>query len=505
MLKNIFSIPDTFDPDDHRRRQIINLASITIIFIAFLIGVLSLLVIYYDLDPNGSIAEEALIIPIISTIVVCSILTIATRLSKVSSWFNGMALVIFITLVISQSDTTQQLYNGRSLVMWVIPIMLTAVMLRPGYAFVVSTTISGLIWIFHHNPDGSTNYYSVMALFLIASISWLTMTIANNAIRDAHREAANNKAILENMGEGLLVLDLQGKLLSANQALLNMIPEEELKEILVDPLGKTLQWKRRIYSIIASQVPEVGMVAVFRDETRRHETERARDALIAIASHELRTPLAATMNYLELTLMLIGLGKVNMEEFKENLTRALENSRRLQGLVDNILDQAQIQAGVLELKNRLFNLPSLFEKTRQLLEVLIQQKNLSYELKIAADVPSEILGDADRLHQVLVNLIGNAIKFTNQGGIKVRISAPQKETLSIEVADTGAGIPPEQLPDIFETFRRGSNYAQRERQGAGLGLSIAKEIVTRMGGEIQVASEPGKGSTFTVSIPFQPA
>jgi len=99
-------------------------------------------------------------------------------------------------------------------------------------------------------------------------------------------------------------------------------------------------------------------------------------------------------------------------------------------------------------------------------------------------VPAEITGDPERLHQVLMNLIGNAIKFTNQGGVKVKVSLPQEEMLSIEVADTGPGIPDEQLPDIFEVFRRGSNYAQRERQGAGLGLSITKEIITRMGGEI---------------------
>jgi signal transduction histidine kinase len=114
----------------------------------------------------------------------------------------------------------------------------------------------------------------------------------------------------------------------------------------------------------------------------------------------------------------------------------------------------------------------------------------------------EICGDPNRLNQVLVNLIGNAIKFTNEGGIKVNVSTPTKEKLSIQVADSGLGIPPEQLPDIFEAFRRGSNYIHRERQGAGLGLSIAKEIITRMGGEISVASEPGQGSIFTVLLPM---
>jgi len=270
-------------------------------------------------------------------------------------------------------------------------------------------------------------------------------------------------------------------------------------------LGKTVRWKRKVFTVSVSEVADIGTVAVFRDETRRYETERARDALLAVASHELRTPLTAVMNYLEMLQTLIQMDKVNTVEFNEYINRALENVKRLQNLVNNILDQAQIQAGVIRLKHEPFNLRSLIEKAHQLLEILLHQKNLSYELAIASDVPEEISGDADRLHQVLVNLLGNAIKFTNEGGIRINVSMPLKETLAIQVEDSGPGIPPEQLPDIFEAFRRGSDYAQRERQGAGLGLSITKEIVTRMGGEISASSEPGSGATFTILLPMKAA
>ena len=310
---------------------------------------------------------------------------------------------------------------------------------------------------------------------------------------------------MKNIADGVLVLDLQGNVLSANPALLKMIPADELNEIIAKPLGKTIHWKRKVFSVSVSAVPEIGTVAVFRDETRRHETERARDALLATASHELRTPLTAVMNYLEFIQVLIRTGKINTDEFNEHVARALENVKRLQGLVNDILDQAQIQAGVLNLKHEPFNLRSLIEKAHQLLEMLLEEKNLSYELAVAPDVPAEISGDANRLNQVLINLLGNAIKFTNQGGIRVNVSMPLKERLSIEVVDSGPGIPPEQLPDIFEPFRRGSNYVQRERQGVGLGLSIAKEIVTRMGGEISVSSEPGNGSVFTILLPMEAA
>jgi len=314
-------------------------------------------------------------------------------------------------------------------------------------------------------------------------------------------QAANHEAVLNNIADGVLVLDPQGNLLSANPALLSMIPEEDLQEIIAAPLEKTIEWKHKIFAVTTAPVPDVGTVAVFRDETRRHEIERTKDSMLATASHELRTPLTAMMNYIEMMIAFTQMGRVNTDEFNEYLNRALENGQRLHRLVLAILDQAQIHAGRIELKKQTFNLPALFETTRQLLNSLILKKNLSYELTIHPDVPNEIIGDADRLQQVLVNLVGNAIKFTEQGGVQVVVHCQDAETLTIAVSDTGPGIPAEQLPDIFEAFRRSSDYVYRDHQGAGLGLSIVKEIVTRMGGHISVLSEVGVGSVFTVTIP----
>lgn len=323
------------------------------------------------------------------------------------------------------------------------------------------------------------------------------------AVMEKHNQnqAANHEAVLNNIADGVLVLNLQGGFLSANPALLGMVSKEDLQEIIAKPLGKTIKWKRKVFSVTTAPVPGVGTVAVFREETRRYEIERAKDSMLATASHELRTPLTAVMNYLEMLIVLTRMGKTDMELFTEHLNRALENSQRLHRLILAILDQAQIHAGRMELKKQRFSLLEIFETTRQLFNSLLTQKNLSYELTIHPDVPDEIIGDADRLQQVLVNLIGNAIKFTTQGGIRVVVNCQDAEKLTIAVADTGPGIPMEQLPDIFEAFRRGSNYAYREHQGAGLGLSIVKEIVTLMNGHISVSSEVGVGSVFTVTIP----
>jgi signal transduction histidine kinase len=502
MLKNLLRIPDTFDPNDRRRRQVLNILLIVFTTLTLLVIILSLLVIYYHLDPHGSADEKSYLFSSILFIVINILLLIANRSPKIPGWLTAMIFVTLIIISLTQADTSEQLYNGRSLIFWVFPIMIAAIIWRPAYTFMIAALISGLIWLFSHNANGTANYFSIIGLFAVAFVCWLGMSIANRAISDARRHAASLEAILNSIADGVLVLNPQGNFISANPALLRMVPENELREIIFKPLEKTIQWKHKVFTVTASPVPGVGSVAIFRDETRRHETERARDSLLATVSHEFRTPLAAVMNYLEMLLMLNQMGKTNSEAFNQHLARALDNSRRLHELVSNILDQAQIQAGVLELKQQLFNLPALLEKSRQLLDVLLKQKDLSYELTIARNVPTEITGDPERLHQVLINLIGNAIKFTNQGGIKVKVSLPQEETLSIEVVDTGPGIPEEQLPDIFEAFRRSSNYVHRERQGAGLGLSISKEIVTLMGGEISVSSALGVGSAFTIWLPY---
>jgi signal transduction histidine kinase len=436
------------------------------------------------------------------------------RSPRVPAWVSGAILILFSIVLFAQADTPVELYDGRSLIVWVVPILLGAMIFPVGYQFFITLAICLMMQFLtppnHQYPGSSVNYHAMTILLLVTLISWVAQRISEQAIRDAHKQAeaarhhaSNLEAVLNSISDGVLVLDLNGHVLSTNPALLKMIPEEQLEKLIAKPLDNKLRWKNKFFSITKSPVPEVGSVAIFRDETRRVETDRAKDALLATASHELRTPLTAVMNYLEMIQTFIKMDKISAVEFNEYVDRAIENLNRLRNLVNNILDQAQIQAGALQLKEKLFNLPTLLEKNRQLLDTLLKQKSLDYSLEIAPDVPFEIKGDPDRLHQVLVNLVGNAIKFTKQGGIQVKVFLLNRDNLAIEVADTGAGIPDERLPDIFEAFRRGSDYAQREQQGAGLGLSIAKEIVNRMGGEISVASTLGVGSTFTVSIPLQ--
>ncbi|MGC1378459.1 MAG: ATP-binding protein [Anaerolineales bacterium] len=503
MLKNLFDIPSTFESDDYRCKRSLNILLVSFTGLALLVVIL-----VFTLRVFHSVPVEMTTQPLAIAAVMIALngaLLAANRWLKTPGWLNAAIFVTCLTVAIFLADKPDELSNGTSLVAWVVPIMVGVVLLRPVFVFLITSVISVFILIFSSQANGVPNYYAVITLFAIALLCWLAMSIANQAIRDARRQTANIEAILNGITDGVLVLDRDGGFISANRALLKMIPEDKLREMNSKPLEETIQWKRTVFSVTASAIPGVGSVVIFRDETRRHETERAKDALLATASHELRTPLGAVMNYLELLMMLNEMGQVNTAKFQEHLTRALENCKRLLNLINDILDQAQFQAGVLELKQQIFNLPALLEKSRQPLDALLKEKGLSYELNIFPGVPAEISSDPDRMQQMLWNLISNAVKFTNQGGITVNVSLLRTDTLCIEVIDTGPGIPDEQLPDIFEPFRRGSNYAQREHQGAGLGLSIAREIVARMGGEISVSSALGVGSTFIVFLPLMQA
>lgn len=158
----------------------------------------------------------------------------------------------------------------------------------------------------------------------------------------------------------------------------------------------------------------------------------------------------------------------------------------------------------MKIRYESFSPSSLLLLVKNMLSGLAEQKSLNLITQVDAALPELILGDSGRLQQVLVNLIGNAIKFTDYGEIHVSFKALEAEWQLI-VQDTGIGIPVERLPDIFEPFRRGADYATRPHQGAGLGLSIVKKLVTLMEGKIEAQSAVGAGSVFTVTLPLKKA
>jgi signal transduction histidine kinase len=227
------------------------------------------------------------------------------------------------------------------------------------------------------------------------------------------------------------------------------------------------------------------------------EVERAKEAMLGVVSHEMRTPLAAIIGFAEIIALRNDLATTFAERIRVN-------AQRLTYMVNDLLDHAQMQTGTLKIRNEPFSPESLLLLVKNLLSGLAEQKSLRLITQVDPSLPEFILSDSSRLQQVLVNLVGNAIKFTDYGEVQVWCKLLGDEW-QITVRDTGIGIPDERLPDIFEPFRRGSDYATRNHQGAGLGLSIVKKLVTLMDGRIEVQSTVGQGTVFTVTLPLKKA
>lgn len=232
------------------------------------------------------------------------------------------------------------------------------------------------------------------------------------------------------------------------------------------------------------------------------EASRLKTQLLANVSHDLRTPLNAILGYTEM----LQEGVYGPLSTQQQLAtqEIIESTGQLLNFVNNLLGQAQIEAGKVSLHISSFALTALIENLQALTGPLIQNKAIKVTYQIDEDVPAVLLGDPYWLQQILINLVGNAIKFTEQGTVAVFFSRPNPEHWAIDVADTGLGIPSEAQAHIFNAFWQIDGTTTREHGGSGLGLSIVKELTTLMGGQISLKSEPGIGSVFTVLLPISP-
>jgi signal transduction histidine kinase len=236
------------------------------------------------------------------------------------------------------------------------------------------------------------------------------------------------------------------------------------------------------------------------DKGRQLELASAhKSQFLANMSHELRTPLNAILGYTEL--LVDGLYGELPEKPRAVLERVQENGHNLLALINDVLDLTKIEAGQLRLTIDDYNTAELAQGVVTAMEPLARAKGLSLAAHIEGTIPPG-RGDAQRLRQVLVNLVGNAIKFTDEGGVEVTISALNDRFL-ISVCDTGPGIAPEDQEAIFEEFHQIDNSSTRKKGGTGLGLAIVRQIVALHGGRLTLVSNPGEGATFTIDIPIR--
>jgi len=239
-------------------------------------------------------------------------------------------------------------------------------------------------------------------------------------------------------------------------------------------------------------------IAQARDQAL--EALRFKSQLLAHVSHDLRTPINAILGYTEM--LQAGVYGPVTEEQRQPLARISLSCNQLARMVNDLLSQSRLEAGKQTLVNRPFAPANLLDAIKAVAAPIAQDKHLELHCNLDPAMPAEIYGDYDRLYQVVLNLVDNALKFTEQGAINVQITRPTATEYAISVTDTGQGIPPQEQALIFEAFQQGAAPARGRYKGVGLGLSIVKQLTVQMGGQISVSSQIGQGSTFTITMPI---
>jgi signal transduction histidine kinase len=252
----------------------------------------------------------------------------------------------------------------------------------------------------------------------------------------------------------------------------------------------------RLFEEVQARTSELAKTVEDLEIASQHKSQ-----FVANMSHELRTPLAAILGYAEL--MQEGFYEPQGPKSLDALTRIRSNGKHLLGLINTVLDIAKIESGQFTLNMAEYSIESVVETVRSATEALAQNKKLPFTAEVAKPLPIG-LGDEQRLTQVLLNLMGNAIKFTDTG--EVRVTAKEANGhFAVSVTDTGPGIPEEHQARIFDQFHQVDSSNTKAKGGTGLGLAIAKQIVEMHGGRIWVESTFGMGSTFQMELPIRAA
>ena len=230
------------------------------------------------------------------------------------------------------------------------------------------------------------------------------------------------------------------------------------------------------------------------------EASRAKTQLLSKVSHELRTPLGGILGYAEL---MHGntFGQLTQKQNKA-VSEIIDSAEYLGNMVNELLDEAQLRSSTASLIEKNFSLFKLIQSATSGMDILAQKKGLTFSKQIDPNLPEEIYGDDRRIRQIIINLIGNAIKFTKEGSVRLTVSRIDENHWDIQVKDTGIGIPKNAQASVFEPFKQVSSSVTPSNRGVGLGLSITKQLVELMHGKIALESEPDKGSTFTVLLPI---
>jgi len=394
---------------------------------------------------------------------------------------------------------------------------------------------------------------------------WIDKLRRDNASKGADLTSISRKTVIDSLDTAALVLDLKGRIVEVNPVAAQLLSLKE-QQVCRKPISSILSWWREVeqcngdcielqkdvqptvadkkyqYNVQITPIWDdsenlTGRLVLIRDITVERAAEGAqslasvRAEFLAKVSHELRTPLTSILGISEM--LDYGVyGPLSLEQ-KEALRLIADSSQHMVRLVNDLLEQTRLEHGALELDIAEFVIEDLINRLRVNTIQGARSKSLSLTFEIAPEVPVILRGDALRLYQILRNLVDNAIKYTEKGHVKVRVFRTGQEQsaghdtegyvekYAFEVSDTGIGIPKDKQTLIYEPFLRvylpngsngngkmngnGSSVSNGHVEGFGLGLSIVKQLVTLMDGEIDLVSESGQGSIFTVRLRLEPA
>ena len=388
-----------------------------------------------------------------------------------------------------------------------------------------------------------------LQIIILAGL-WFVVQRRSVAFKPSALTPTAHKEIIDRLDAAAIILDLQGvvvelnpaaaKLCSTNDQLAQGKPLTESipwwvdiekrfdhcielqEDIQVSVSGKKRYLNLQITPIWDSRQKLTGRLLLIRDVTTEKATQGAlslasvRAEFLAKVSHELRTPLTSILGVTEM--LDYGVyGPISREQ-KEALRLIADSSQHMVRLVNDLLEQTRLERGGLQLDIAEFVMVDLINRLRVNTIQAARSKGLNLTLEIAPDVPTILCGDALRIYQILRNLVDNAVKYTEKGWVKVRVFRCGQDQYAFEVSDTGIGIPKDKQSLIYEPFlrvypaQRGNGNGNGHKngngnghvEGFGLGLSIVKQLITLMDGQIELESEGGRGTTFTVKLHLEP-